>query len=183
MNTNTDHTAAETILEALFEGGSLTVYGIKAANGWRFKIATDEGTMFDLLSDEDRAGTTPSDYRHEPAWVDSWDDVLASLNERRYWHMFCAEQVHPDFRQRVWTAVRESAACDADRGDAIHSTWVRMQLERWERVCHGKPPFPVDEMTISFDAPSAMKAALDEPILEVWDGKLRAVKAGGKSKD
>jgi hypothetical protein len=146
----TDNTAADTIVEAFFEGGSLTMIGIRTDNAWRFKIATDEGTIWDLLSDEDRGSSTPANFRHDSEWVDSWDDALAMLSERRYWHMSCAQRVHPEFSERIWTAVQESAAGDESRADAGWARWVRMQLERWERVCRGEPPFPVDELRIEF---------------------------------
>jgi hypothetical protein len=116
----------ETILEALFEGGSLTVLGIKTDNGWRFKITTDEGTLISLLSEEDAAGLEP---RHETAWVDSWETALALLNER-WWHMTSPRQVHPDFRQRIWTAVQERAGCDRNP-----HRWTRWHLSQWRSAC------------------------------------------------
>jgi hypothetical protein len=140
-----DHTEPTVILDAGFEGGSLTVLGIKSASGWRFRIATDEGTMFDLLSEEDRAGTTPSDYQHESDWVDGWEAALALLNERRHWHMMSADQVHPDFGQRILAAVQERFSRDAARRrnmDPGYERICRHQLDRWERVCRGKPPYP-----------------------------------------
>jgi hypothetical protein len=143
---NTDH--ATVIIEAGFEGGSLTVLGIRTANRWRFRIVTDEGTMFDLLSDEDRVGTIPSDFRRKSDWVDSWDAALALLNERHHWHMMSADQVHPDFRQRIWAAVQDRFNREAARGknvvdpDPGYERICRHQLDRWRRVCRGDPPYP-----------------------------------------
>jgi hypothetical protein len=133
-------TETTVILEAGFEGGSLTMLGIKSAAGWRFQIATDEGTTFDLLSDEDREGMTPSDFRSKSDWVDGWEATLALLNERRYWHMMSADRVHPEFRQRIWTAVQDSFGRDAARRkntDPGYERICRHQLERWRRVCRG----------------------------------------------
>jgi hypothetical protein len=146
MNTapRTDQPESTVILEALFEGGSLTVFGIKAASGWRFKVAVDEGTMFDLLSDEDRAGMTPSDFRSESDWVESWEAALALLNER-WWHMTSPRQVHPDFRQRIWVAVQERAA---RKGGEHHARWVRCHLDQWKRVCRGEPLFSGHTITL-----------------------------------
>lgn len=141
MNTeppNTDH--ATVIIEAGFEGGSLTMLGIRNANRWRFRIVTDEGTMFDLLSDEDRVGTSPSDFRRKSDWVGSWDAALALLNERRHWHMMSADQVHPDFRQRIWAAVQDRFDREAARRknvDPGYERICRQQLDRWRRVCRG----------------------------------------------
>jgi len=131
---HTDHTEpAEIILEALAEGGSLTIIGIRTANGWRFRLVLDESTLADLLSEEDRAGL---EFKHESDWVDSWEDALALLNESR-WHMMSVQQIHPDFRQQIWTAVQDRAARAAGQGDAW---WVRWHLDRWQRMCHGEPP-------------------------------------------
>jgi hypothetical protein len=132
----------EVILEAGFEGGSRTLLGIKGAIGWRFKIATDEGTLLDLLSEEDRAGLEP---RRESDWVDSWQGALGLLNERRHWHMMSADRVHPDFRRRIWAAVQDRFRREASRRknmDPGYERICRHQLDRWERVCHAKPPYP-----------------------------------------
>jgi hypothetical protein len=128
----TDHTEpAEIILEALAEGGSLTLLGIKAANGWRFRLVRDESTLADLLSEEDRQGI---EFRSESEWVSSWQGALALLDKYR-WHRLHALEVHPDFRQQIWTAVQARAARVAGQGDAW---WVRWHLDRWQRVCHGE---------------------------------------------
>jgi hypothetical protein len=142
---HTNHTEPTVILEAGFEGGSLTMLGAKTAGGWRFKIAVDEGTMFDLLSDEDRAGMTPRDLRRKSDWVDGWEAALALLNQRRYWHMTSPDRVHPDFRRRIWACVQERFGRDEarrkDHSDPGYERICRDHLERWRRVCHGEPPF------------------------------------------
>jgi hypothetical protein len=138
---NTDHTAAEIILKLLAEGGSLTLLGIKAADGWRFKVATDEGTMFDLLSDEDRAGMTPSDFRSESAWVGSWQEALALLDAYRLWPQLSPRKIHPEFRRAIWAAVKKRTA-------PKQALWRRLvsrdrrtqwQLDQWRRACRGLP--------------------------------------------
>jgi hypothetical protein len=148
MNTDphTDRTKPVVIIEAGYEGGSLTLLGIRTDDAWRFRIATDEGTIYDLLSDEDRAGTTPSDYRRKSDWLDTWDEVLALLNEKQ-WHMMSPREVHPEFRQQVWAAVQARAASKRVR-DPEHARWIRRKLDQWRRVCHGEPLFPRDGMTI-----------------------------------
>ena len=140
-----DHTESTVIIEAGFEGGFLTMLGIRTANRWRFRIVTDEGTKFDLLSDEDRAGTSPSDFRRKSDWVDSWEAALALLNERRHWHLMSADQVHPDFRQRIWAAVQDRfnrEAAQRKNVDPGYERICRHQLDRWRRVCRGDPPSP-----------------------------------------
>jgi hypothetical protein len=142
---NTDRTEPTVILEAGFEGGSLTMLGAKTPTGWRFRIAVDEGAIFDLLSDEDRARTRPSDFRRKSDWVNGQEAALALLNERRHWHMMSADWVHPDFRQRIWAAVQDRFNREASRRknmDPGYERICRHQLDRWERVCHAKPPYP-----------------------------------------
>jgi hypothetical protein len=140
---NTDH--ATVIIEAGFEGGSLTMLGIRTAKRWRFRIVTDEGTLISLLSEEGAAGLEP---RHESDWVDSWEAALALLNERRHWHMMSADHVHPDFRQRIWAAVQDRFNREAARGknvvdpDPGYERICRHQLDRWRRLCGGDPPYP-----------------------------------------
>jgi hypothetical protein len=143
MKTATNSDPATVIIEAGFEGGSMAMLGIRTANRWRFRIVTDEGTMFDLLSDEDRAGTIPSDFRSESDWVNSWEAALALLNERRHWHMMSADQVHPDFRQRIWAAVQDRFDREEARRKNVDPGYERIcrhQLDRWRRVCRGDPP-------------------------------------------
>jgi hypothetical protein len=55
------------------EGGTLTLMGIKAANGWRFRTVTDESILFDLLNEGDRKGL---EFKHQSDWVDSLDSAL-----------------------------------------------------------------------------------------------------------
>jgi hypothetical protein len=79
----------EVILEIGFEGGSFTIVGIKAADGWRFRLA--------------RRGL---ESRHQSDWVESWEGALALL-DRYPWHMLAPMQVHRDFRGQVWAAVED----------------------------------------------------------------------------
>jgi hypothetical protein len=139
-----DHTV---ILEALFEGGSLTLLGIHTDNGWRFRLVSYESTFFDLLSEEDREGM---EFASKSDWVDSWEVALALLNER-WWHMTSPHEVHPDFRQHIWKAAQDRFCRDAVRRKNVEPGYERMcrhHFDQWERVCRGEPPFPVDRMTI-----------------------------------
>jgi hypothetical protein len=98
--------AGEIIVEVLAEGGTLTLVGIKAANGWRFRLVRDESTLADLLSEEDRQGI---EFRSESEWVDSWEAAL-DLLDNYPWHRLHALQVHPDFSREIWAAVQDRAA-------------------------------------------------------------------------
>jgi hypothetical protein len=146
--THTDHAAAgEIILETLFQSGSLTVFGVRTATGWRFQVHY-------VRFGPNRGPDDPSAYRRKSDWVDSWEAALALLNERRYWHMTSAHQVHPDFRQRALAAVQERFGREAARrkNDPGWERACRDRLDQWRRVCHGEPPFSEDEMTVHLPA-------------------------------
>jgi hypothetical protein len=112
--------AAEVILKLGAEGGEITLVGMKGANGWRFRKITDESTLYDLLSEDDRPSEfRPQDWIDESDWGDSWEELLG-----RHWHRFVPLEVHPDFRDRVWAAVQRRIPADED-----------YRLARWQRQC------------------------------------------------
>jgi len=129
----TNAEAGEIILEALSEGGSLTLLGVKTARGWRFRVVRDESTFFDILNDEDRKGM---DFRHESEWMDSWKSALGSLNKYP-WHKLHAHQVHPDFKRRIWAAAQYRFGRVRRLMHAVtapeDAEW--QQLKRWHRLC------------------------------------------------
>jgi hypothetical protein len=114
----------EIILKAISEGGSLTLAGINAANGWRFCVVRDESTMFDLLNEADREGL---EFRHVSGWMDSLDSALGRL-DKYCWHMMYALQVHPHFRRQIWAAVERKARED-------YTERSRRPLKRWQSLC------------------------------------------------
>jgi hypothetical protein len=118
--------AGEVIVKVGAEGGSWTLVGIKAVNGWRFRAIRNEAALYDLLSEEDREGL---EFRHESDWVETWESAL-SLFDTYPWHLLRPLHVHPDFRLRTWTAVQDRCRKDsrAEMGD----------LDCWGRLCHGK---------------------------------------------
>jgi hypothetical protein len=171
---HTDHTKPIVILEARAEGGSLTVVGIKADNAWRFRVVRNEAALYDLLKEEDREGLV---FRDESDWVGSWPDALELL-DKYHWHELHAGQVHPEFRQKVWAAVQRRSSrrrplslsmtmrrlvqyvskSETRKNARRAKACARQQLDRWRRVCHGEPPFPVDQMTISTPQRQARKS-------------------------
>ena len=46
----------EVVLDVGSEGGSLTIVGVRAADGWHFRFVRDESTLCALLNAEDREG-------------------------------------------------------------------------------------------------------------------------------
>jgi hypothetical protein len=161
----TNPTKPVTILEIRAEGGSLTIVGIKADNAWRFRLVRNECAHFDLLNEEDRAGLV---FYEESDWVSSWDQALELLNEWPLWHRLHPEHVHPEFRARVWQAVQSRSSRQrpsswsakmrrlvsyfTNRAVRRDRRWAKVrareQLDRWARVCRGKPAFPVGPNTI-----------------------------------
>jgi hypothetical protein len=120
-----DDTKPEVILEVGAELGSLTLLGTRAAHGWRFRIQTIDQSAW-LLSDDDE-DTGPKTYRLSD-WVDSWEEALALL-DKYPWHRLHSLVVHPEFAQRVWTAVQEKFAVDP-----TESELARMAFQQWRKA-------------------------------------------------
>ena len=94
----------EIILEAVGAGIKVTLYGVRVkGDKWKFLLDKDEGTMADFLDDED-ADVLPK-LRTKSEFVDTWDKALALLN-RYPWPWFVPQEVHPEFRDLVWSAVQ-----------------------------------------------------------------------------
>ena len=123
----------EIILEAGTEGGLLILLGRQGTRGgWRFRTVTDEGTLLDLLNEEDLVDFEP---RHETAWIISWEAALTLLDAHP-WHLFCPLRVHPDFTERVWTAVQVRFAANERHKD----DWAPHNIEHWRRLCNADGP-------------------------------------------
>jgi hypothetical protein len=120
-----DRAEPTVILEALAEGGFLTIVAFRAANSWRFRVVRDECTLADLLSQEDRQGM---ELRSESKWVDSWRAALALL-DKYPWHRLYPGKVHPDFHQQIWAAAQERFG-----RERREDKWAREQLSEWQRA-------------------------------------------------
>src|SRR5438067_867406 len=107
---------SEIIIEIAGEGGSITLLGARTAQGWRFSRSTNESIDEAFARDHS-----------EP--VESWEAALGLLDQYP-WHKLYPLQVHPDFRNRVWNAVK--ARFERDR--VPRST---IGLERWRELCSG----------------------------------------------
>jgi hypothetical protein len=116
---------SEVIVSIAAEGGSITLYGAKDSNSaWRFaRSVNDQAPTF--LNEEDGGGPA---INHQSTWVTTWPEAIALL-DRYPWVMLGAQQVHPEFRERVWAEVtqrlQEKSGPQAERG-----------RERWARACH-----------------------------------------------
>ena len=94
----------EIILQMAGAGLSLTLYGLRlGSDKWKFLLDKDEGTMADFLLEED-ADILPM-LRTKSECVDTWDKALA-LIDRYPWTMFVPKEVHPEFRDLMWSAVQ-----------------------------------------------------------------------------
>lgn len=133
------NSAGEVVLEALGEGGSLTLLRVKATNGWRFRVVSNEGTFRDLLSEEDQEGI---EFLHQSDWVNSFESAVALLNKYRWWHKMYPRQVHPDFRQQIWAAVQNRFA---DEVPKVQEKWALLHLDRWQSLCQVDPSRPRQE--------------------------------------
>jgi hypothetical protein len=116
--------AVEVILKIGAEGGSLTMVGMRAANGCRFRLVRNESVLRELLNAEDRVGLQ---FWQQSDWVESLEGALTLL-DRYPWHLLSSLQVHPDFRQQVWAAVEERHRTDDRSGSD--------RPDRWHRLCH-----------------------------------------------
>jgi hypothetical protein len=133
--------AGEIILKIGFEGGSHTILGIKAADGWRFRLVRDETTFRDLLQAEYTQGL---ELWHQSDWVNSFDTALALLDPNP-WHMLCPLEVHSDFRDQVWATVEERRRNEPDdwwRDLHLNDWWRDLYLNDWRQLCHveANPP-------------------------------------------
>ncbi len=86
----------QVIVEVGAEGGSLTLYGIQSAEGWQFRVETNEAALVD---DEDMPDHT------ERPWVTTWRSALKQLDSYP-WPQLYPLEVHPDFRGRVFKALQ-----------------------------------------------------------------------------
>jgi hypothetical protein len=94
----------ETILELGADGGSLSLFGNKSAEGqWRFWTMTDETTMRDLLDEEDLRGLGSLVSKRGP--VSSLPEAFALL-DRYQWYRLVPLQIHPEFRSAIQSEVQ-----------------------------------------------------------------------------
>ena len=87
-----------TLLKVGSEGGCIELLGLETDGSWRFRLATQETVIYDLLGE---------DSPHEamkPAWVDTWEAALALLDAYP-WQELYPLAVHPQFQKLIYQAV------------------------------------------------------------------------------
>ena len=105
----------ELILRVGTEGGDITLYGIRAENGWRFQRNVVDQTPRMLEEQE---------ILHASDLVATWEEALVLL-DRYPWTRLSPREVHPEFRHAVWAAVEKRYAGDSPEAD----------LDRWHERC------------------------------------------------
>lgn len=94
----------EVIIEVGAEGGSLTIFGKRNAIGdWSFFSEKNEIALADLLTEEDRGGSTAFERSDD---VNSFDEALKLLEPYSWFH-FNPRKIHPDFLDRVLLEVKK----------------------------------------------------------------------------
>lgn len=85
----------EIILEVGSEGGSITLFGTRGADGWTYLVSTFDG------SDPDEE---PARTRTKP--LSSWAEALTGLDRYPWVHLYPL-QIHPEFHELVMKAVQQ----------------------------------------------------------------------------
>lgn len=109
---------SEVILELGAEGGSITLFGIKNAEGeWEFVFETNEVALFDLLSEEDCIGMGSPISRFP--LMSAWSEALEFLNSRyKNWYKLRPITVHPEFKDHIFVEARNRAS-----EEGLHDSW------------------------------------------------------------
>src|SRR5262249_53053458 len=101
-------------------GGGITLRGQRSPTGWQFRGVIVDQTPAMLDEDE---------IRRESGLLETWEEALTWLDRER-WVQMAAMYVHPEFRQRVWSAVQ---ARILDGTPRVRDPGER--LERWRIRC------------------------------------------------
>ena len=87
-----------TLLKVGSEGGCIELLGLETDGTWRFRLATREAVIHDLL-DEDSPHKAM-----KPSWVRTWEAALTLLDAYP-WHEMYPLAVHPQFHKQVHQAL------------------------------------------------------------------------------
>ena len=113
------------IVEVLAEGGKITLFGWKDAQGeWNFLRETDERTLAAMMTEGDRDRLC---FYSNTYSVVGWENALELLN-RYPWPSLSPSYVHPEFAGRILGALK-----DAPREYRENIDW-----KEWDAVCAGK---------------------------------------------
>ena len=114
------------VLQAGAEGGDVTLIGRTTDAGtWAFARVTDDQTEA-LFGDSGVEIEAPPALKPDD-WVESWDEALR-LMDRYRWARLHPLAVHPEFVERVRTAVEERLAKESQ------DRWTEHARGKWERL-------------------------------------------------
>ena len=102
----------EVIVELLGEGGSRALYGVRQTDGWLFSL--------DFIRETDPPSTGSG-----AAVVNSWQEAIALLDQKRGWYELTPTRLHPEFATALFEEVY-------GRKTEISR---EINLERWRRAC------------------------------------------------
>jgi hypothetical protein len=105
----------EVILQLGAEGGSVTLYGMRTERGWLFSRNVSDWTP-ELVGEER--------IQHKSPVVDSWEAAVTLLDHYP-WQRLSPLTVHPEFSERIWSAVRERLEKD-QASDRYFDSWRNM---------------------------------------------------------
>lgn len=108
----------EVILHLAAEGGGLTLYGHRTANGWMYSRHVLDWTP-ELLDE--------SFIEHTSEVARSWQEALELL-DRYPWHLLRPTTVHPEFRKALLDAAM--TRCTGDDGQKDPRS-----LSKWMTAC------------------------------------------------
>lgn len=111
----------ELIVIAGVEGGGVTLYGERTADGWRFFSDRVDQTPLMLNEPEEQR-----EIRHPMRSADSWEGALQLLDSFG-WMRLPGVMVHKEFRPRVWEAIQQRLTATDDR--------TKRMLDRWKERC------------------------------------------------
>jgi len=112
----------EVILQILAEGGSVTLFGLRdLRGGWQFARELTDATR--TMLDEADQGEAKVQSRSD--WVRTWAEAMALL-DRYPWPMLQCREIHPEFRNQVWTEVtRRLQGKTGVQADNARKRWIR----------------------------------------------------------
>lgn len=87
------------IVKLAGEGGEIGLFGIRAIEGWMFRVECDESALSDLIDNDDSISVV------ERPWVSTWRSALRQLDAYPWMQMQPLE-VHSDFCSKVRKALQ-----------------------------------------------------------------------------
>ena len=104
------HVPPEIVLKIGAEGGMVTISRERIEEAWQFRVKVDETTLYDVLSEEDRAGMGVKDFVRTE-YAPTLQEALHRLDKYE-WFRLCPLGVHPEFLGAVLAEVEKRGGLD-----------------------------------------------------------------------